>query len=182
MKRRALFCCVIVTALALAVCACKREERAFEQPPAPSQTLATNTTGISLPSAAPAPPPSGSYEETAYAISQGKQLFSWFNCTGCHAHGGGNIGPPLMDEKWLYGHEPRQIFATIVDGRPNGMPSFAGRITDAQVWQLVAYVRSMSALVRQDAIAGRDDGIHKGKPEQRRDPVQPKTGGDIRAP
>ena len=180
--KRALAYCVMAPALALALCACKREERAFEQPPAPSQPLAANTNGISLPSAAPAAPPSGAYEETAYAISQGKQLFSWFNCAGCHAHGGGNIGPALMDEKWIYGHEPKDIFASIHDGRPNGMPSFRGRIADTQVWQLVAYVRSMSALVRRDAIAGRDDGIQKGKAEQRRESVQAKTGGNVPTP
>jgi cytochrome c oxidase cbb3-type subunit 3 len=127
-----------------------------------------------LPSAsAPAPQGPGTYEETAYAIAQGKQWFGWFNCSGCHAHGGGNIGPPLMDAKWIYGHEPGQIFASILDGRPNGMPSFRGRIADSQAWQLVAYVRSMSVLVRRDAIAGRDDGMQKGKPEQRRDKAAP---------
>jgi cytochrome c oxidase cbb3-type subunit 3 len=142
--------------------ACEREQRNFEQPPArpaePSRQVSNSP---------------ASYEETAYAISQGKQLFNWFNCSGCHAHGGGNIGPPLMDAKWIYGDLPDQVFASIVDGRPNGMPSFRGRISDSQAWQLVAYVRSMSVLVRQDAIAGRDDGLQKGKPEQRRDRAQP---------
>ena len=42
-----------------------------------------------------------------------------------------------------------QHLATIVEGRPNGMPSFGGRIPDEQVWQLVAYVRSMSGQVRE---------------------------------
>ena len=56
------------------------------------------------------------------------------------------MGPPLMDDEWIYGSEPENIFATIVEGRPNGMPSFRGRIPDYQVWQLVAYVRSMSGL------------------------------------
>jgi cytochrome c oxidase cbb3-type subunit 3 len=81
-----------------------------------------------------------------------------------------------MDDKWLYGHEPDDIFRSIVDGRPNGMPSFRGHIADSQVWQLVAYVRSMSALVPRDAISGRDDGIQKGKPEQRRKSTAPILG------
>jgi len=45
-----------------------------------------------------------------------------------------------MDDEWIYGFEPVNIFATIVEGRPNGMPSFRNRIPDYQVWQLVAYV------------------------------------------
>ena len=38
---------------------------------------------------------------------QGKRLFSWYNCIGCHANGGGGIGPPLMDDEWIYGSRPR---------------------------------------------------------------------------
>ena len=60
------------------------------------------------------------------------------------------MGPPLMDDEWIYGSEPQNIYATIVEGRPNGMPSFRGKIPDQQVWELVAYVRSMSGLLRQD--------------------------------
>src|SRR5689334_2564830 len=46
------------------------------------------------------------YQGNAYALSQGKHLFEWFNCVGCHAHGGGAIGPPLMDADWIYGSAP----------------------------------------------------------------------------
>jgi cytochrome c oxidase cbb3-type subunit 3 len=83
-----------------------------------------------------------------------------------------------MDATWLYGHEPDEIFASIMQGRPNGMPAFRGRMADSQGWQLVAYVRSMSALVRRDAIAGRDDGMQIGKPEQRRPRVSPANGAE----
>ena len=37
----------------------------------------------------------------------------------------------------------------IVEGRPNGMPSFRGKIPDQQIWQLAAYVRAMSGNVAQ---------------------------------
>jgi cytochrome c oxidase cbb3-type subunit 3 len=56
------------------------------------------------------------------------------------------MGPALMDDEWIYGSAPEQIYTTIVEGRPNGMPSFAGRIPSYQVWQLVTYVRSLSGL------------------------------------
>ena len=94
------------------------------------------------------------YEENAFALSEGKRLFSAFNCIGCHAHGGGDIGPPLIDDRWIYGHEPEQIFATIVEGRPNGMPSFGARIAEYQIWWLVAYVRSLGGLADKDAATG----------------------------
>ena len=35
-----------------------------------------------------------------------------------------------MDREWIYGGQPANIFATIVEGRPNGMPSWRGRIPD----------------------------------------------------
>jgi cytochrome c oxidase cbb3-type subunit III len=79
------------------------------------------------------------------------------------------MGPPLMDDAWRYGSEPQSIFATIMEGRPNGMPSFRGRITDDQAWQLVAYVRSMSGHVAKDVAPGRNDGLSAVEPENARD-------------
>lgn len=105
------------------------------------------------------------YDETAYAISEGKQLYSQFNCVGCHAHGGGGMGVPLMDDEWIYGHEPNQVFASIVQGRPNGMPSFGGKISTGHLWELVAYVRSLGGLVAQDTAPGRDDDMKTSPPE-----------------
>jgi len=67
------------------------------------------------------------------------------------------VGLTLSDAGWRYGHEPAAIYATIVEGRPNGMPAFGGRIPDDQVWQLVAYVRSLSSLTPKSARPGRDD-------------------------
>jgi cytochrome c oxidase cbb3-type subunit 3 len=117
------------------------------------------------------------YHDNAYAMSEGKRLYNWFNCVGCHAHGGGGIGPALMDHRWIYGSRPDQIYSTIVQGRPNGMPSFAGRLTDQQVWQLVAYVESMAALVPKDAAPGRDDNLSAVEPELRRETRRPKQTG-----
>ncbi len=77
-------------------------------------------------------------------IAAGKQLFMAMNCVGCHFHGGGGMGPPLMDNVWIYGDSIENIAATIREGRPNGMPSFRGFLPDEQIWQLAAYVRSLS--------------------------------------
>jgi cytochrome c oxidase cbb3-type subunit 3 len=114
------------------------------------------------------------YEDNAYAVAEGQRLFRWYNCSGCHGNGGGNMGPPLMDAKWIYGSAPAQIAASILQGRPNGMPSFAGRIPDDQVWKLVAYIRSMSGQVRSDVAPGRSDSLYPGgKPESQRSPEKP---------
>ena len=82
-----------------------------------------------------------------YAIAEGKRLYVYFHCADCHgANGGGAMGPPLMDQKWIYGGEPDNIYDTITKGRPNGMPSWGGRIPEYQIWELVSFVRSLSGL------------------------------------
>jgi cytochrome c oxidase cbb3-type subunit 3 len=116
----------------------------------------------------------GGYNESnAYDLSQGKTWFRWFNCVGCHAQGGGAIGPALMDDQWIYGSEPDAIFSTIMEGRPNGMPSFRGRVTEAQAWQLTAYVRSMSGLIPKEAATNRADSLLGAKPEANRTATPP---------
>jgi cytochrome c oxidase cbb3-type subunit III len=75
------------------------------------------------------------------------------------------MGPALMDEKWIYGGKPEEIFSTIVAGRPNGMPSFRDRVPDFQIWQLAAYVRSMGGQLRKDAAPTRDDHLQGRPPE-----------------
>jgi len=101
--------------------------------------------------------PNNPYEGNAYALSQGQKLFEQYNCSGCHFHGGGGIGPALMDDEWIYGSTPAKVYASIAEGRPNGMPSFGGRIPADQVWKLVVYVRSLSNLEPPAAISPRSD-------------------------
>jgi cytochrome c oxidase cbb3-type subunit 3 len=150
-----------VTAAALTP-ACRREDRRFDELPE-----LTKLTGLSGTSTA-APDFKNPYLQNAWALSEGKRLFDWYNCSGCHAHGGGGIGPPLMDDAWIYGGHALDIVHTIVRGRPNGMPSFAGKIPDYQVWQLAAYVESISGRAPIDAAPGRNDSIAVGKPEAMR--------------
>lgn len=99
------------------------------------------------------------YNGSAYDIAEGQRLFGWYNCSGCHSHGGGGIGPPLIKTSWIYGGEPENLFDTIVKGRPNGMPSWGGRIPEYQIWQIIAYIRSLNGLQPKSATAGRGDNI-----------------------
>lgn len=165
----------IALALGLIQPACKREERGYRvEPPMATRINSKQLVPLEPGPRNPSPPVKNEYEENAYAISEGKRLYSAMNCVGCHAHGGGGMGPPLMDNKWIYGYQPEQIFATIVEGRPNGMPSFRGHIPDYQVWQIVAYVRSLSGLASKGAASGRDDHMKGAKPENSVKPETPK--------
>jgi cytochrome c oxidase cbb3-type subunit 3 len=158
---------------ALTLGGCERERRDIQppKPPAapPSDTALSPLVGGATDFAYRAQQ-QHTYGENAYHISQGKTLYAAFNCYGCHAWGGGDIGPPFMDEKWIYGAEIDQVYLSIAQGRANGMPAFAGKIAPEQIWQLAAYVRSMSGEVPKAARPGRDDHLRTPSPQE----VKPK--------
>src|SRR6201999_4224243 len=92
-----------------------------------------------------APDPEGAkYDGNPQAIAEGKRLFGWYNCSGCHFNGAGGIGPSLMDDNWIYGDSMDQIYATIYQGRPNGMPSWGGKLSTTEIWEIAAFVRSVA--------------------------------------
>lgn len=96
-----------------------------------------------------APPPQdmigARFEGNKLAIAAGKELFGEMNCTGCHFNGGGGMGPALMSGDWRYGGRIDQIYASIAQGRPNGMPTWQDSLQPQQIWELAAYVKSLSA-------------------------------------
>jgi cytochrome c oxidase cbb3-type subunit 3 len=48
------------------------------------------------------------------------------------------------------------------------MPSFHGKLPDYQVWQIAAYVRSMSGQANHLAAPSREDNMQTGQPETSR--------------
>lgn len=168
---------ILAGAIALAT-ACERDRRDYRTSPAGAvrpdavhlTSLQPGATQVQAPTISP-------YQGNAYGMAEGKRLYAAYNCNGCHAQGGGGIGPALMDDKWIYGFDPDQIYSTIVQGRPNGMPAYGGRVPSQQVWQLVAYVQSLSGQTPQDAAPGRDDDMAGKKPEMRKEREQPRQTG-----
>ena len=161
-----------------AIPSCKREERVFRvQPPAANTSDLVAVTSFHVGATSQPAVVANEYEENAYAVSEGKRMFTAMNCNGCHFNGGGGIGPALMDDRWIYGSEPDQIFATIVQGRPNGMPSFRGKLPDYQVWQIAAYVRSLGGLTGTQPRPSRSDTMQVKKPENSLPPNTPSQGG-----
>lgn len=116
------------------------------QLPRAAQLIAVPVGGTHVPVQKPVQQVASPYkDDDAAAIVQGRELFHSMNCVGCHAsQGGGGMGPPLSDHVWIYGSEPAQIFMTIMQGRPNGMPSFANALPEDSIWKLAAYVRTLS--------------------------------------
>jgi cytochrome c oxidase cbb3-type subunit 3 len=159
--------------------ACDREAREVRGKPLPETAVPAQTSEL-LPGggmAGPEDPRARMYAENAYHISEGGRLYRQMNCVGCHANGGGGMGPALMDDQWRYGGRMDQIVASIDQGRPNGMPSWRGKLTPTQMWQLAAYVRTLSANVPKDAAPSRSDTMSNTYPPTLAKP-EPLSGSD----
>ena len=61
----------------------------------------------------------------------------------CHKDGSGDIGPNLTDNYWLYGNDIKDVFGTVKNGTPNGMPEHASKLNPVQLQQVASYVLSM---------------------------------------
>jgi cytochrome c oxidase cbb3-type subunit 3 len=142
---------LVLSGLALALmAACQRDEGREAPHGAPEGTVMTavsNTAAGVLP---------GLHSQVVYgavhdpyignvqAEREGRQLFLMYNCVGCHGgRAGGGMGPSLRDSAWIYGNSDTDLFATITEGRPNGMPTWAGKIPEDQIWRLIAYIRTL---------------------------------------
>jgi cytochrome c oxidase cbb3-type subunit 3 len=172
---------VVVALLALPLLvACEREKRDLRLDPPALEALDAIAT---MPDEISGAPPdvyvamNRTYEANAYQLSQGKRLYEWFNCTGCHANGGGGVGPAFLDGWWRYGPGPVSIFASIRDGRPHGMPSYRDKLTSEQVWQLAAYVQTIGMYAPRTAAPSREDEI-ESRPAENRGPA----GADVPPP
>ena len=94
--------------------------------------------------APPAERVSNSAAQDTKAVDAGAVLFTSMNCDGCHGGGAvGAVGPSLTDGRWRYGGADADIYRSIAEGRPKGMPAFGGVLQPAMVWRLVAYIKSL---------------------------------------
>ena len=168
-----------LVAVLLGTAACEREARRYQELPA----AANRESAVRVSQLEPGAPQSSAevqspYQKNAWGMGEGKRLYGAYNCAPCHGvNGGGAIGPALIDDKWIYGAKADQIYATISQGRPDGMPSFGGHITTQQIWQLVAYVQAMSGQVPPTAAPGRNDDQMAALPESRQSKQVPLQTG-----
>ncbi len=157
---------------------CQREEREVRLDPpvlAALDQVAPMANGIGGAPPDVVPALGEPYETNAYSLGEGKRLYTWFNCKGCHADGGGASGPALMDGWWRYGADPVSVFVSLRDGRPNGMPSFRDKLTTEQMWQLVGYVRSVGVAAAATGAPSRNDEM-QSRPGESRSPAAADLG------
>ncbi len=74
---------------------------------------------------------------TTGAAAEGRKLWLRLNCAGCHgAHDEGGMAPSIR-------HEADEVGEAILEGEGEGMPSYSGRVTSADISNLKAYLRSL---------------------------------------
>jgi cytochrome c oxidase cbb3-type subunit III len=165
-RSRALVAVMLACALATA---CEREHRPLRVPPqanGPAAEAAPSFAELDVDTVR------SRYDGNRWGVSEGGRLYAQFNCAGCHASaGGGGMGPPLRDSVWLYGSAPGAIYATIEQGRPNGMPAFGRRAAPDDIWKLVAFVRSLSELTPADTWSARNDDMAAANPRRAAPPA-----------
>ena len=88
-------------------------------------------------------------DASADVIAAGRVVFDQ-TCQSCHAPGGtGDRGPALNTGVFGHGSDDGDLFRTIREGLAGTqMPPFRG-LTDEQIWQVVAYLRSLSGVARR---------------------------------
>jgi cytochrome c oxidase cbb3-type subunit III len=159
MRRRAI---LPVAALALAACDVgagrhPSEHAALESPPSGQITVPYVQTSAFQ--AGPTVRRPVMPNPFAGAVHEGRQYYMAFNCAGCHGgRGGGGIGPPFLVPELIYGSDPANIFQSIVQGRPYGMPAYGGKAPDEVFWKIAAYVQSLA----EPYLAGPDDEARGG--------------------
>ncbi|HEY3747363.1 MAG TPA: c-type cytochrome [Gemmatimonadaceae bacterium] len=84
------------------------------------------------------------YDGDKSAITEGETDFHRMNCVSCHGYGArGGMGPNLRDQDWRYGGTPIEIYKSIYEGRPKGMPAWGAMLPPETIWKLTAYIQSL---------------------------------------
>jgi cbb3-type cytochrome c oxidase subunit III len=81
----------------------------------------------------------------AKQVKQGASIFKkkCMNCHGENAQGG--ICPNLVDDEWKYGGTDDDIYKSISEGRPGGMPNWNETLGEEKIKSVIAYIRNLNA-------------------------------------
>ncbi|MFT3796455.1 cbb3-type cytochrome c oxidase N-terminal domain-containing protein [Flavobacterium sp.] len=78
-------------------------------------------------------------------LAKGKTIFT-ANCAACHrADGGGQIGPNLTDDHWIFGGSIKNLFHTISNGGRDGkgMVAWNATLKPTEIQQVASYILSL---------------------------------------
>jgi glucose/arabinose dehydrogenase len=109
------------------------------------------------PAAPQMPPPAAPQGERGTAATgrgggRGNAAATQFTeiCAGCHGmDAAGGRAPSLFDDQWARGSDDESLVRHIENGIPGTeMPPFKGALTETQIWELVAYIRTRGATLK----------------------------------
>lgn len=88
------------------------------------------------------------YTGDRMTVEEGRKLYFYFGCNGCHGgEGGGGMAPgvPVIDDKWKFGSDDEtnyKLFRGKIPGQT--MPTYSKEnMTDDQLWKILAFIRSL---------------------------------------
>jgi cytochrome c oxidase cbb3-type subunit 3 len=88
-------------------------------------------------------PDANPFRGDADAITEGKVVFEQI-CAACHKpDASGLVGPSLVDPYWKYGSSDPELFATVSEGRPAGMPPWGPQLGAEKIWKALAYLETL---------------------------------------
>ena len=88
-------------------------------------------------------PTANPHHGDAAAIAKGKETWDTI-CVACHTpEGTGLVGPSLVDPYWKYGHSDADLFQTVSEGRPLGMPPWGPQLGTDKIWQVLAFLETL---------------------------------------
>jgi mono/diheme cytochrome c family protein len=132
-----------------------------------SQSEAVSASDVSATGSQTAPAPGAFDQEYAPQpeayddlLARGGQVYA-ANCFVCHGGVGNGEGPwaptlstparDFTDTAWMESQSDGVFFTSILRGVPGTpMPSFAGRLSERDIWAVTAYIRGLSPHVRLD--------------------------------
>jgi cytochrome c oxidase cbb3-type subunit 3 len=79
----------------------------------------------------------------ANEIAEGAKVYATI-CVACHMPDGkGLVGPSLVDPYWKYGSGDAELYATVSEGRPGGMPPWGPQLGSEKIWEVLAYLETL---------------------------------------
>lgn len=88
-------------------------------------------------------PTENPFHGDAAAASEGRTTFDQI-CAACHkADGSGLVGPSLVDPYWKYGHSDSELYMSVAQGRPGGMPGWEAQLGTEKIWKVLSYLETL---------------------------------------
>jgi cytochrome c oxidase cbb3-type subunit 2 len=83
------------------------------------------------------------YAGNREAEEEGEKIFNE-NCRSCHGeNGAGGFGPKLATTAHKFGGSDADLFTSVAEGRPGGMPAFLPQLGKDRIWKAVTYIRHL---------------------------------------